>query len=157
MSRRVVITGIGMISPLGVGTEQNWQALLAGRPGIGSITKFDATNFATRIAGEVKDFDPTTWMTGRDARSMDVFIQFAVAAGAMAVEDSGLKIEGEFAERVGVFVGAGLGGITTIERTHDTLNEKGPRHGVSPFFVPGIIINLAPGQISIRHGAKGPN
>ena len=157
MSRRVVITGIGMISPLGIGTEQNWQALLAGRPGIGPITKFDATNFATRIAGEVKDFDPTPWMTSRDARSMDVFIQFAVAAGAMAVEDSGLKIEGEFAERVGVFVGAGLGGITTIERTHDTLHEKGPRHGVSPFFVPGIIINLAPGQISIRHGAKGPN
>lgn len=155
--RRVVITGIGMISPLGIGTEENWQALLAGRSGIGPITKFDTTNFATKIAGEVKDFDPTRWIAGREAKSMDVFIQFAIGAAAMAVEDSGLKIEGEFAERVGVFVGAGLGGITTIERTHDSLQEKGPRHGVSPFFVPGIIINLAPGQISIRHGAKGPN
>jgi 3-oxoacyl-[acyl-carrier-protein] synthase II len=157
MSRRVVITGIGMISPLGVGTEENWQGLLAGRSGIGRITKFDTTNFATQIAGEVNGFDPIRWIAARESKSMDVFVQFAVAAGAMAVEDSGLKIEGEFAERVGVFVGAGLGGITTIERTHDSLREKGPRHGISPFFVPGIIINLAPGQISIRHGAKGPN
>jgi len=157
MSRRVVITGIGMISPLGVGTEENWQGLLAGRSGIGRITKFDTTNFATQIAGEVHGFDPIRWIAARESKSMDVFVQFAIAAGAMAVEDSGLKIEGEFAERVGVFVGAGLGGITTIERTHDSLREKGPRHGISPFFVPGIIINLAPGQISIRHGAKGPN
>jgi len=153
----VVITGIGMISPLGVGTEENWQGLLAGRSGIGRITKFDTTNFATQIAGEVHGFDPIRWIAARESKSMDVFVQFAIAAGAMAVEDSGLKIEGEFAERVGVFVGAGLGGITTIERTHDSLREKGPRHGISPFFVPGIIINLAPGQISIRHGAKGPN
>lgn len=157
MSRKVVITGIGLITPVGVGTEENWQGLLAGRSGIGRITKFDTTSYATRIAGEVKNFDPTRWIPSREAKSMDVFIQYAVAAAAMAMEDSGLKIEGEFAERVGVFVGAGLGGITTIERTYDAIREKGPRHGVSPFFVPGIIINLAPGQISIRHGAKGPN
>ncbi|MCG5055215.1 MAG: beta-ketoacyl-ACP synthase II [Myxococcales bacterium] len=157
MSRTVVVTGIGLITPVGIGTEETWQGLLAGRSGIGRITRFDTSNYATQIAGEVKGFDPTRWMTARDAKSMDIFIQFAVGAAAMAVEDSGLKIEGEFAERVGVFVGAGLGGITTIERTHDTIREKGPRHGVSPFFVPGIIINLAPGQISIRHGAKGPN
>ena len=158
MSRKeVVITGIGLITPVGIGTEETWQGLLAGRSGIGRITKFNTTNYATQIAGEVNNFDPTRWIAAREARSMDVFIQFAIGAAAMAVEDSGLKIEGEFAERVGVFVGAGLGGITTIERTHDAIHEKGPRHGVSPFFVPGIIINLAPGQISIRHGAKGPN
>jgi len=157
MSRRVVVTGIGLITPLAVGTEDTWQALLAGKSGIGPITHFDHTAFATHFAGEVKNFDPTRWVTGREVRSLDPFVQYAIAAGALAMEDSGLKIEGAFAERVGCFVGAGLGGVTTIEATCKTLWEKGPRHGISPFFVPSIIVNLASGQLSIRHGAKGPN
>jgi len=157
MSRRVVVTGIGLITPLAVGTEDTWQALLAGKSGIGPITHFDHTAFATHFAGEVKNFDPTRWVTGREVRSLDPFVQYAIAAGALAMEDSGLKIEGAFAERVGCFLGAGLGGVTTIEATCKTLWEKGPRHGISPFFVPSIIVNLASGQLSIRHGAKGPN
>jgi 3-oxoacyl-[acyl-carrier-protein] synthase II len=155
--RRVVVTGVGLITPLAIGTEESWKALCEGRSGIASITRFDAAAYATHFAGEVKGFDPTRWVTGREARSIDLFIQYAIAAGAMAMEDSGLKIEGAFAERVGVYVGAGLGGLTTLENTHSTLLAKGPRHGISPFFVPQLIINLAPGQISIRFGAKGPN
>jgi 3-oxoacyl-[acyl-carrier-protein] synthase II len=157
MARRVVVTGIGLITPLAVGTEETWQALLAGKSGIGPITHFDHSQFATHFAGEVKNFDPTRWVTSREVRSLDPFVQYAIAAGALAVADSGLKIEGAFAERVGCFVGAGLGGVTTIEATCKTLWEKGPRHGISPFFVPAIIVNLASGQLSIRHGAKGPN
>jgi 3-oxoacyl-[acyl-carrier-protein] synthase II len=155
--RRVVITGIGMVTSVGVGTEATWSGLCEGKSGIAPITKFDASQFATKFAGEVKNFDPTRWVQSREVKQLDPFLLYAIAAGAMAMEDSGLKIEGEFAERVGCFVGAGLGGITTIEATKMSLNEKGPRHGVSPFFVPQIIINLAPGQLSIRHGAKGPN
>jgi 3-oxoacyl-[acyl-carrier-protein] synthase II len=157
MARRVVVTGIGLVTPLAVGTEETWQALLAGKSGIGPITHFDHSQFATHFAGEVKDFDPTRWVTSREVRSLDPFVRYAIAAGALAVGDSGLKIEGAFAERVGCFVGAGLGGVTTIEATCKTLWEKGPRHGISPFFVPAIIVNLASGQLSIRHGAKGPN
>jgi 3-oxoacyl-[acyl-carrier-protein] synthase II len=157
MARRVVVTGIGLVTPIAVGTEETWQGLSAGKSGIGPITHFDHSAFATHFAGEVKGFDPTRWITSRDAKSIDLFIQFAIAGAALAVEDSGLEIKGEFAERVGCFVGAGLGGVTTIETTCKTLWEKGPRHGISPFFVPMIIVNLAPGQISIRHGAKGPN
>jgi 3-oxoacyl-[acyl-carrier-protein] synthase II len=157
MSRRVVVTGVGLVTPVAIGTEETWRGLLEGRSGIAGITRFDHTNFATHFAGEVKDFDPTKWMTGREAKSVDRFIQFAIAAGAMAMEDSGMKIEGAEAERVGCYVGAGLGGLSTIENTHATLQEKGPRHGISPFFVPQLIINLAPGQLSIRYGAKGPN
>ena len=157
MARRVVITGIGLVTPIAIGTEETWQGVLAGKSGIGPITHFDHSTFATHFAGEVKDFDPTRWVSARDARSIDPFIQYAVAAATLAMEDSGLKIEGEFAERVGCFVGAGLGGVTTIEATCKTLWAKGPRHGISPFFVPMIIVNLAPGQISIRFGAKGPN
>jgi 3-oxoacyl-[acyl-carrier-protein] synthase II len=130
---------------------------VSGKSGIGPITHFDHSQFATHFAGEIRNFDPTRWMTSRDAKNLDPFIQYAVAAGALAMEDSGLKIEPSFAERVGCFVGAGLGGVTTIESTCRTLWDKGPRHGISPFFVPMIIVNLAPGQISIRHGAKGPN
>jgi 3-oxoacyl-[acyl-carrier-protein] synthase II len=155
--RRVAVTGIGLITPVGIGTEETWKGLVTGRSGIGPITKFDTANFATKIAGEVRNWDPTRWMTGREAKTMDVFIQFAVSAATMAMEDAGLKLEGELGERTGVFVGAGLGGISSIEHTHDSLRAKGPRHGISPFFVPGIIVNLAPGQISIRFGAKGPN
>jgi 3-oxoacyl-[acyl-carrier-protein] synthase II len=157
MARRVVVTGIGLVTPIAVGTEETWQGLLAGKSGIGPITHFDHTAFATHFAGEVKDFDPLRWMTSREVKTVDAFIQYAIAAAALAVADSGLEIKDEFAERVGCFVGAGLGGVTTIEATCKTLWEKGPRYGISPFFVPMIIVNLAPGQISIRHGAKGPN
>jgi 3-oxoacyl-[acyl-carrier-protein] synthase II len=157
MARRVVVTGVGLVTPIAVGTEETWQGLLAGKSGIGPITHFDHAAFATHFAGEVKDFDPTRWMTSREAKTVDPFIQYAVAAAALAVEDSGIEITDAFAERVGCFVGAGLGGVTTIEATCKTLAEKGPRYGISPFFVPMIIVNLAPGQISIRHGAKGPN
>src|SRR5580692_3592895 len=157
MARRVVVTGIGLVTPIAVGTEETWQGLLAGKSGIGPITKFDHTAFATHFAGEVKDFDPLRWMTAREAKTLDPFVRYAVAAGSLAVADSGLEISGEFAERVGCFVGAGLGGVTTIEATCKTLQEKGPRHGFSPFFVPMIIVNLAAGNLSIRFGAKGPN
>jgi len=157
MLRRVVITGIGLVTPLANGTEETWQALLAGKSGIGPITHFDSTQFATHFAGEIKNFDVTRWVSAREARNIDKFIQYAIASALLAVEDSGLKIEGEFAERVGCYVGAGLGGVASIEDTCKTLWEKGPRHGISPFFVPMIIVNLAPGQISIRTGAKGPN
>ena len=157
MARRVVITGIGLVTPIAVGTEETWQGLLAGKSGIGPITHFDHTAFATHFAGEVKDFDPLRWMTAREAKTLDPFVRYAVAAGSLAIADSGLEITGEFAERVGCFVGAGLGGVTTIEATCTTLWEKGPRHGFSPFFVPMIIVNLASGNLSIRFGAKGPN
>jgi 3-oxoacyl-[acyl-carrier-protein] synthase II len=156
-TRRVVITGIGMVSPLAIGTEETWQAMLAGRSGIGPITHFDHKLFATHFAGEVKGFAPIDWMPSREAKTTDPFIQYAVAAATLAMKDSGLEIKPSFAERVGCFVGAGLGGVTTIEAVCKTLAEKGPRHGISPFFVPMIIVNLAPGQISIKFGAKGPN
>jgi 3-oxoacyl-[acyl-carrier-protein] synthase II len=157
MRRRVVVTGIGLITPVAIGTEETWQGLVSGKSGIGPITHFDHTKFATHFAGEVKGFDPMRWMTSREAKTIDPFIQYAVAAASLAMEDSGLKIDASNAERVGCFVGAGLGGVTTIEATCRSLWEKGPRHGISPFFVPMIIVNLAPGQISIRFGAKGPN
>jgi len=157
MKRRVVVTGVGLITPVAIGTEETWQGLVSGQSGIGPITHFDHAAFATHFAGEVKGFDPTRWMTSRDAKNIDPFIQYAVGAASLAMEDAGLKIDASFAERVGCFVGAGLGGVTTIEATSRTLAEKGPRHGISPFFVPMIIVNLAPGQISIRFGAKGPN
>jgi 3-oxoacyl-[acyl-carrier-protein] synthase II len=156
MSRRVVVTGVGLVTPVAIGTEETWRGLLEGRSGIANITRFDHTSFATHFAGEVKSFDPTKWMTAREAKTVDLFIQFALAAGAMAVEDSGLNVKDE-AERVGCYVGAGLGGLATLENTHTTLQAKGPRHGISPFFVPQLIINLAPGHLSIRYGAKGPN
>jgi len=157
MLRRVVVTGIGLVTPIAVGTEETWKGLLEGKSGIGPITHFDSSQFATHFAGEVKGFDVTRWMTSREARNVDKFIQYAIASASLAIDDSGLKIEGEFAERVGCYVGAGLGGVTSIEAACRTMAEKGPRHGISPFFVPMIIVNLAPGQISIRFGAKGPN
>jgi 3-oxoacyl-[acyl-carrier-protein] synthase II len=159
MKRRVAVTGVGLVTPLGVGTEETWSALIEGRSGIGPITRFDASAFSARIAGEVKDFQPTRWMTGREARTVmaDPFVQYAVAAGTMAMADAGLTIDGELAERTGCFVGSGMGGLTTVEATHKELMAKGPRHGISPFFVPQLIINLAAGQLSIRLGAKGPS
>ncbi|MCX5885032.1 MAG: beta-ketoacyl-ACP synthase II [Proteobacteria bacterium] len=156
MERRVVVTGLGIISPLGIGIKENWQALCEGRSGIGPITRFDTTEYETKIAGEVKNFDPTSFLDRKEARKMDPFIHYALAAGIMAMEDSRLKIDQSNAERVGVLVGAGLGGLTTIEKYHSLLLKEGPKK-LSPFFIPMLIVNLAPGQISIFFGAKGPN
>jgi len=154
--RRVVVTGIGLVSSLGIGTEANWQALLAGKSGVAKITKFDASQFATRIAGEVKHFDPLAFIEKKDIKKMDVFIQYAIAASQFAVDDAALQITEDIARRVGVHIASGIGGFTTIEREHKALLEGGPRK-ISPFFIPSAIINLAAGQVSIRFGAKGPN
>jgi len=154
--RRVVVTGVGVISALGTGVEKNWSALTKGESGIDRITRFDASALPTHIAGEVKDFDPEQFIDKKEIKKMDLFIQFAVAAADLAMQDSGLVINEENAERVGVLVGAGLGGLPAIERYHETMMEGGYKK-VSPFFIPMLIINLAPGQISIKHGAKGPN
>jgi 3-oxoacyl-[acyl-carrier-protein] synthase II len=156
VSRRVVVTGIGLVSSLGIGTEANWAALTAGKSGIGPITKFDATQFATRIAGEVRGFDPLQFVEKKDVKKMDVFIQYAIAASQFAMDDARLTITPDIAPNVGVFIASGIGGFTTIEREHKALLEGGPRK-ISPFFIPSAIINLAAGQVSIRFGAKGPN
>ncbi len=156
MPRRVVVTGVGLISPLGVGTEATWQALVAGQSGIGPITRFDASAYPVRIAGEVKGFDPQNWMDAKEARKFDLFVQYALAASLMAVEQAGLPITPENAERVAVVLGSGIGGLPLIEENHRTLQEKGPRR-VSPFFIPGAIINMCAGLVSIHLGAKGPN
>jgi 3-oxoacyl-[acyl-carrier-protein] synthase II len=144
------------VSSLGIGTEENWKALCAGRSGIGSITRFDASQFSTRIAGEVKNFDPLQFIAKKDVKKMDVFIQYAIAAAEFAVLDAGLEVTPEIADRVGVFIASGIGGFSAIEREHRVLLKDGPRK-ISPFFIPSVIINLAAGQVSIRFGAKGPN
>jgi 3-oxoacyl-[acyl-carrier-protein] synthase II len=154
--RRVVVTGIGLVSSLGIGTEANWAGIKAGQSGIDTITKFDTTQFATRIAGEVKNFDPLAYIEKKDVKKMDIFIQYAIAASQFAMDDSGLTITPELSRRVGVFIASGIGGFTTIEREHKALLEGGPRK-ISPFFIPSAIINLAAGQVSIRFGARGPN
>jgi len=154
--RRVVVTGIGLVSSLGIGTEANWAGIKAGQSGIGPITKFDTTQFATRIAGEVRNFDPLVYVDKKDVKKMDIFIQYAIAASQCAMDDSGLTITPELSRRVGVFIASGIGGFTTIEREHKALLEGGPRK-ISPFFIPSAIINLAAGQVSIRFGARGPN
>lgn len=156
MERRVVITGIGLVTPLGLTTAANWDAALAGRSGIGPITRFDASGFGTRFAGEVKDFNPADFIEKKEIKKMDRFIQFAIAAATEAVADSGLTIDETNAERVGVIVGSGMGGLETLGNNEQVCSEKGPDR-VSAFFIPGCVINLAPGQISIRFGAKGPN
>jgi len=158
MSRRVAVTGIGLVTPVGIGTEETWKALLGGVSGIGPITRFDASNFSTRFAGEVKDFVPTRWISARDAKSSmaDPFIQYSMAAGTMAMDDAGLRIEGELCERTGCFIGSGMGGLTTLEATHSALQTKTPRQAISPFFVVQNIINLAAGQLSIKYSAQGP-
>ncbi|MBA3231876.1 MAG: beta-ketoacyl-ACP synthase II [Acidobacteria bacterium] len=156
MSRRVVVTGVGLVSPVGIGTGPNWEALCAGRGGIGPITHFDAAQFSARIAGEVKGFDPLRFMEKKDVKKMDVFIQFAIAASQFAMDDARLTVEPAIATRTGVFIASGIGGFTTIEREHRALIAGGPRK-ISPFFIPASIINLAAGQVSIRYGAKGPN
>jgi 3-oxoacyl-[acyl-carrier-protein] synthase II len=154
--RRVVVTGVGLVSPLGVGTRETWQALLAGRSGIGPITRFDASAYETRFAGEVKGFEPERWVEKKEVKKMDLFIHYALAASQMALDDSGFTIDEANCERVGVVIGSGIGGFPMIEKTHSTLLERGPGR-VSPFFIPGVIVNLAAGQVSIRHGARGPN
>jgi len=154
--RRVVVTGLGIVSPLGTGVEKNWQAILEGRSGIRKITRFASDGFASRIAGEVPDFKAEDFIDAKEIKKMDLFIQYALGAAAMAVEDSGLKIEGEFAEEVGVIIGVGLCGLDTIEVTHKALLDGGPRK-ISPFFIPKVISNLAAGHIAIRYGAKGVN
>ena len=156
MSRRVVITGIGLVSSLGIGTEANWQALVAGTSGVDRISKFDATGFAAQIAAEVRGFDPLQYVEKKDVKKMDVFIQYAIAASQFAMDDSKLCITPATAPDVGVFIGSGIGGFQTIEREHSALLSGGPRK-ISPFFIPSAIINLAAGQVSIRFGAKGPN
>ncbi len=154
--RRVVVTGLGLVSPVGIGVEPSWQSLVAGRSGIGPITLFDASTYPTRIAGEVKNFEPGDFMDKKEARRNDRFIQFALAAAEMAVKDAGLDMSKEDPEQVGCIVGAGIGGLGTIEENRDILREKGVKR-ISPFFIPSLIINLAPAQISMRYGMKGPN
>jgi len=155
--RRVVVTGVGVISPLGTGTDKNWEALTKGVSGIGPITRFDAVaTLPTHIAGEVTDFNPEDFIDKKEIKKMDLFIQYSLAAAEMAMQDSGLQIVEENADRVGVLVGAGLGGLPTIEKYHQAMLEGGYKK-ISPFFIPMLIINLAPGQISMRFGAKGPN
>jgi len=154
--RRVVVTGVGVVSPLGTGNGKNWDALVAGKSGIAPITRFDAADLPVKIAGEVKDFVAEDFIDKKEIKKMDLFIQYALAAAHFAMEDSGLVINEENAERVGVLVGAGLGGLPAIERYHTALAEGGYKK-ISPFFIPMLIINLAPGHISIKYGAKGPN
>jgi 3-oxoacyl-[acyl-carrier-protein] synthase II len=154
--RRVVVTGLGLVTPLGVGTEETWDGIINGRSGVGRITLFDATGFTTQIAGEVPGFNPEDFIEPKEIKKMDKFIQYALAAAQMAMDDSGLQITGANADRVGVVVGSGMGGLRSIEQYHSVLLERGPRR-ITPFFIPMLIINLASGQISIRFGAKGPN
>jgi 3-oxoacyl-[acyl-carrier-protein] synthase II len=154
--RRVVITGLGLVTPLGIGVEKSWSGLTEGRSGIVRISRFDASAFQTQIAGEVDGFDPEDYIEPKEVKKMDRFIHFGVAAASMALEDSGLKIDEHNAAKVGVFVGAGMGGLPAIEHYHKVMLEKGPRR-ITPFFIPMLIINLAAGQISIKFGAKGPN
>ncbi len=156
MKRRVVVTGLGLITPVGIGVEQSWKGLVEGRSGIGRITQFDASAFPTQIAGEVGGFDPEDFMDAKEARKTDRFVQLALAASGMALHDSGLVVGPSNAERVGVVIGSGIGGLQTIERYHRILLEKGPRR-ITPFFIPMLSINLAAGNVSIRFGAKGPN
>lgn len=154
--KRVVISGIGIISSLGLNKEETFRNLLEGKSGIGKITKFDASSFPVQIAGEVKGFDPEKWIDFKEVRRNDTFIHYAIASTKMALEDASIEIKKEEAERVGVIVGSGIGGLPWIEKTVLDLNEKGHKK-VSPFFIPGVVVNLAAGQISIHFGAKGPN
>ncbi len=156
MRRKVVVTGVGMISPLGTGTEKTWKGLLDGRSGIRKITQFDSTGFPCQIAGEVQDFEVDRFIEIKEQKKMDRFIHLGIAAAIMAMDDSKLKITNDNAERVGVIVGSGMGGLSSIERYHSVILEKGPKK-VTPFFIPMVIINLAAGQIAIRCGVKGPN
>ncbi len=156
MARRVVVTGLGMVTPLGTGVDKNWEMACAGKSGIGPITKFDASPFASKIAGEVKDFRSEDFLDKQQIRRLDIFIHYAVASARMAMEDSGLKIDAANGHRVGCVMGSGLGGLEMLEHYHKVLLDRGPKR-ISPFFIPGMIANMAPGQIAIEFGAKGPN
>jgi 3-oxoacyl-[acyl-carrier-protein] synthase II len=154
--RRVVVTGLGIISPVGNNIDTAWDNVLNGRSGVGPITRFDASGFATRVAAEVKDFSVDPWLSKKDAKKFDVFVHYGVAAGIQALEDSGLEVTDENADRIGVAVGSGIGGLPLIEASTQTYLERGPRR-ISPFFIPSTIVNMAAGQLSIMTGAKGPN
>ena len=154
--RRVVVTGLGLISPVGNDVATGWSNLVAGRGGIGPITKFDASAFTSRIAGEVKGFDVSAWMPAKEARHFDTFIHYGIAASAQAVRDAGITADTVDPERVGVIVGSGIGGLPMIEENHTEYTSRGPRR-ISPFFVPGSIVNMVSGQVSIMHGFQGPN
>ena len=154
--RRVVVAGLGLITPVGIGVEESWKNILNGVSGITNITKFDASNFKSQVAGEVKSFDPDVYLNPKDSRRMDTFIQFGLVAGIEAIKDSGIEVTEENAERIGVSIGSGIGGINLIETTSDNFDHGGPRK-VSPFFVPGTIINMISGNLSIMYGLKGPN
>jgi 3-oxoacyl-[acyl-carrier-protein] synthase II len=156
MSRRVVITGVGLVTPLGVGTETTWESLIAGRSGIGPITHFDASAFSARIAGEVKGFNSEDWLEAKEARKYDLFVHYGIAAAELAVRAADFHVTPENAPRVGVVIGSGIGGLPGIAENHGVLVERGPRR-ITPFFIPGTIVNMVAGQVSIRLGAKGPN
>lgn len=153
---RVVVTGVGLVSPLGIGTDETWQGLMEGRSGIGPVTRFDTTGYDCRIAGEVKNFDPALYIPKKEIKKSDTFIHYAVAAADLAVQDAGLVVDDSNREEVGVLIGSGIGGLPVIEATHSVLVEKGPSR-VSPFFIPSLIVNMAAGVVSIRLGAQGPN
>src|SRR5437763_5896374 len=156
LKRRVVITGIGMISPLGIGNDPTWKGLVEGRSGIDRITKFDPSAFPCQIAGEVRGFDPEQWIEKKEVKKSDTFIHYAVAAAQMAIDDSGIDTKSEDSDRLGVVIGSGIGGLPLIEEMHRKMLERGPSR-ISPFFIPGLIVNMASGMISIRHGCKGPS
>ena len=156
MRRRVAVTGVGMVSPVGLDTRETWEALLHGRSGVGYVTRFDTSKFPTKIAAEVKGFDPLLYLSRKEVRKMDLFIQYAISASDYAVNASGLQVTPENGERVGVYIGSGIGGFGIIEREHNNFLARGPRR-ISPFFIPSTIVNLAAGQVSIRIGAMGPN
>ena len=154
--RRVVVTGLGLVTPVGIGVNESWKNIISGVSGISTITKFDPTNFPSKIAGEVKNFDASMYLNSKDARRMDTFIQFGLVAGIEAFKDSGIVVTDENEDRIGVSIGSGIGGINLIESTNDLYDKGGPRK-VSPFFIPGTIINMISGNLSIIYGLKGPN
>jgi len=154
--RRVVVTGLGMVTPLGLNVKDTWEAILAGKSGVGPVELFDVSNFACKFSAVVKNFNPETYMTSKDARKMDTFIQYGMAAAIQAIGDSGLEVTDQNADRIGVTIGSGIGGLPLIEKTEEIYLQGGPRK-ISPFFIPGAIINMVSGQVSIRYGMKGPN
>lgn len=156
MKRRVVVTGVGLVTPLGTGTEKTWDGLMSGRSGVGPITRFDASAHGCQIAAEVKDFDASDWFEKKQAKNLDLFVQYGIVAAEFAMQNSGLKVTEELAERVGVITGCGMGGLPTIEQYHGVLMDRGPRR-ITPFFIPRVIPNMPSGHISMRFGAKGPN
>ncbi|WP_444679354.1 beta-ketoacyl-ACP synthase II [Halomonas sp. E19] len=156
MARRVVVTGLGLVTPVGNTVEESWENILAGKSGIAPIEHFDASSFNTRFGGSVKNFDISPYLNPKDARKMDLFIQYGVAAGAQAISDSGIECTEANAERIGVAIGSGIGGLPMIEQNHNALNKGGARR-ISPFFVPGSIINMISGNLAIQHGFRGPN